>query len=122
MKFYPGDNYVDLMGCDLYGNESKDKYIKEMRHELEVVCKVAKKHKKIAIVAETGSRNTPDPSWFTTGLWAAVKDFPISYVLLWRNAWDQPTENFGPAPEKPCADDFRVLYKEPRSLFLKDIK
>ena len=122
MKFYPGDNYVDLMGCDLYGNESKDKYIKEMRHELEVVCKVAKKHKKIAIVAETGSRNTPDPTWFTTGLWAAVKDFPISYVLLWRNAWDQPTENFGPAPEKPCADDFRVLYKEPRSLFLKDIK
>ena len=122
MRFYPGDDYVDLVGCDLYGNEGKDKYIREMRHELEVVCRVAKRHGKIAIVAETGSRNTPDPQWFTTGLWEAVKDFPVSYVLLWRNAWDQPQENFGPAPEKACAEDFRQLYKLPRTLFVNDIK
>lgn len=122
MKFYPGDDYVDIIGFDMYGNDDKEKYVNDMQQELKVVCQVAKEHKKIATVAETGSRNTPDPVWFTTGMWKAVKDFPVSYVLLWRNAWDQPLENFGPAPEKACAEDFRQLYKEPRSLFVKDIQ
>ena len=42
-------------------------------------------------------------------------------MLLWRNAWDQPTENFGPAPEKACAADFVNLYNMEKTLFAKDI-
>ena len=43
-------------------------------------------------------------------------------MLLWRNAWDQPEENFGPAPEKSCAKDFREFYKADNTLFVNDIK
>jgi alpha-galactosidase len=122
MRYYPGDSYVDLIGVDLYGNEGTEKYVREMKQELDVVCRVAKQHGKLPCVAETGSRNTPDPRWFTDGMWAAIHEYPVSYVLLWRNAWDQPTENFGPAPEKSCADNFRALYKKKRALFANDIQ
>lgn len=121
MKFYPGDSYVDLVGADLYASPDRAKYVKEMKEEFAVVTKVATDHNKIACVAETGFRNTPDAEWFTKGLWEAVKDFKLSYVLLWRNAWDQAEENFGPAPNKTCADDFRKLYSDPKTLFLKDV-
>ena len=122
MKFYPGDDYVDMFGVDIYGGPDKAKYIREVRQEFAVINALAREHRKLVCFAETGYRNTPDPDWFTTGLWEAVKDLKITYVLLWRNAWDQPQENFGPAPEKSCAEDFRRLHADKRTLFLKDIQ
>jgi hypothetical protein len=50
-----------------------------------------------------------------------LPEFP-PYVLVWRNAWDNAEENFGPAPEKSCAKDFRQFYKSPKTLFVKDLK
>jgi len=121
MKFYPGDKYVDMLGVDIYSGSDKTRYIKEMGDEFAVIGKVAREHKKLVCLSETGYRNTPDAQWFTTGMWEAIKDIPMSWVLLWRNAWDQPEENFGPAPTKGCAADFRQLYHEPKALFLRDI-
>ena len=121
LKYYPGDEFVDVIGVDIYAGADKDKYIRNMRDELAVMTKYGKEHNKIVCVAETGYRNTPDPFWFTTAMWNAVKDFKISYVLLWRNAWDQPEENFGPAPEKSCADDFRLFHADKTTLFLRDV-
>ena len=121
LKYYPGDEFVDVIGVDIYAGADKDKYIRNMRDELAVMTKYGKEHNKIVCVAETGYRNTPDPFWFTTAMWNAVKDFKISYVLLWRNAWDQPEENFGPAPDKTCAEDFVNLYNLKETLFLQDI-
>ncbi|MBQ7423043.1 MAG: beta-mannosidase [Prevotella sp.] len=122
MKFYPGDEYVDMMGVDIYAGTDKDRYIKEVREEFKIICYAAQQRGKLVCFAETGYRNTPDPDWFTTGMWEAIRDIPMCYVLLWRNAWDQPEENFGPAPDKSCANDFRKLYREKRALFMKDIK
>ncbi|MCO6026341.1 glycoside hydrolase family 26 protein [Prevotella cerevisiae] len=122
MQFYPGDQYVDMMGIDLYGNDSKETYIRQVHETFDVISQLAETHHKLMCFAETGSRNTPDPTWFTTGLWKAVEGYRLSYILLWRNAWDQAEENFGPAPDKTCAEDFRLLYSYPASLFLKDIE
>lgn len=121
LTYYPGDAYVDLLGADLYGNGGRDRYIQEVRQEFDVIMKVAKDRHKLVCLAETGSRNTPDSLWFTKGLWEAVRRYPLSYLLLWRNAWDQKEENFGPAPDKSCAEDFRTLYRCPRTLFVRDI-
>ena len=122
MNFYPGDDFVDMLGVDIYAGPDKPKFIREVRQEFSVINAVARERRKLVCFAETGYRNTPDPDWFTTGMWEAIKDLKLTYVLLWRNAWDQPQENFGPAPEKPCADDFRRLYADKKTLFLKDIK
>ena len=121
MKFYPGDEYVDMIGVDIYSGTDRQDYINKVKNEFEVIAKVAAKHGKLVCFAETGQRDTTDPQWFTQALWEAIKDVKMSYVLLWRNAWDQKTENFGPAPEKACADDFRQLFAQDRALFVNDL-
>ncbi len=121
MRYYPGDDYVDMLGVDIYSGTDKADYIKRVQDEFAVISKIATEHSKLICFAETGQRNTTDPQWFTKALWEVIKDVKMSYVLLWRNAWDQETENFGPAPEKECADDFREFYAIDKTLFVKDI-
>ena len=121
MRFYPGDDYVDMLGIDMYAGTDREDYINKVRESFTVITKVARERNKLVCFAETGQRDTTDPQWFTQALWEAIKDIKMSYVLLWRNAWDQKTENFGPAPEKACAEDFRQLYALEKSLFVGDI-
>ena len=121
LRYYPGDDYVDIMGMDCYGNSGRERYFRNVKRTLGVMTKLGREHGKIICFSETGQQNTPDAEWFTQVMWEAVKDFPISYVLLWRNAWDQPKENYGPALDKACAPDFVKLYNMERTLFAKDI-
>ena len=121
MKYYPGDELVDMIGVDMYAGKEREDYINKVKHEFTVISKIAQEHNKLLCFAETGQRDTTDPEWFTKAMWEAIKDFKMSYVLLWRNAWDQKTENFGPAPEKACADDFRQLHAIDRALFVSDV-
>ena len=81
----------------------------------------AAKHNKLYALTEGGYRNTPDPQWYSSTLLPALKGFVPCYVLLWRNAWDNKEENFGPAPDKACAANFRQIHRERALLFLKDV-
>ena len=121
LRFYPGDEYVDMLGIDIYQYKTTADYIAQVREALDVMQQISSKRGKLIALTETGYQNTPQADWFTSGMWEAVKNARISYVLLWRNAWDKPKENFGPAPDKATAADFRKLYAEPRCLFLKYI-
>jgi mannan endo-1,4-beta-mannosidase len=89
---------------------------------LGIITKIGKDHDKVVALTETGYRNTPQADWWTKNLQSVIEQYPISYVLVWRNAWDNAEENFGPAPEKSCAKDFRQFYKSPKTLFVKDLK
>jgi mannan endo-1,4-beta-mannosidase len=123
MKFYPGDEYVDVLGMDAYFSDSKENYIKLVRNELDIMQELCRNHNKIMALTETGYRNTPDAQWFTTGVLPAIKGYSsLSYLLFWRNAWNNKEENFGPAPEKECAKDFITFSKERNILFVNDIK
>ena len=86
------------------------------------VKKVGKKRKKLIALTETGYNNVPDPTWFTETLLPVLKEYPLCYVLLWRNAWDQPTENYIAAPGKPSEQDFKRFYEDGKTLFVKDIE
>ena len=121
LRYYPGDKYVDMLGVDIYSGKDGDKFIKEVKEEFSVINAEAERRGKLVCFSETGQRDTTNPKWFTNVLWNAIKDIPMSYVLLWRNAWDNPTENFGPAPEKTCASDFKEFYNLERTLFLSDL-
>ena len=87
-----------------------------------MVKKVGENRKKLIALTETGYNNIPDSTWFTQTLLPVLKEYPICYVLLWRNAWDNPTENYIAAPGKPSEQDFKEFYKDPKTLFVKDIK
>ena len=122
MRYYPGDEYVDMLGVDIYRYGTHDQFMNNIRLECEIMRKEARDRNKLYAITETGYRNTPQSDWFTAAVLPIMLEFDMSYVLLWRNAWDQKEENFAPAPDKECAADFRKLYNHKRTLFAKDIK
>lgn len=123
LQYYPGDEYVDLIGIDVYRFGSAEDFQYNLRKELDVVKAAAEQTGKIPALTETGFKNMTDSTWFTQCLLPVLKEYKLSYVLQWRNAWDKPEENyFMVAPELPCADDFRAYYADPHTLFVKDIR
>jgi beta-glucosidase len=124
LERYPGDKLVDLVGFDCYqwNPEGATDYVATMNRMLNIITEVGRTHNKITAVTETGYRNTPQADWWTGTLQSILDKYPVSYVLVWRNAWDKPEENFGPAPDKNSVSDFKKFYKSPRTLFVKDMK
>lgn len=105
---YPGDEYVDMVGFDCYHSGTKEKYMADMKNALDITVAFAREHGKIAAVTETGHETLKDPKWWTEVLYPAVKDYPVSYVLTWRNACDAHMQHhyYAPFPGQVSADDF----------------
>lgn len=122
-EYYPGDKYIDLVGIDIYDfNNDAKAYSANVDKGLSMVCAFAKAHKKLAALTETGCQTLPQPQWFTQTLWPAISRYPISYVLLWRNAWDKPKELYVSYKGHATEPDFKRFADEPRTLFINDIK
>jgi mannan endo-1,4-beta-mannosidase len=106
MSRYPGDDVVDILGYDHYetvmeGESLEDagkRYAGQLDLGLSIVKSLASAHGKLMTLSETGMEGLPDKSWWTSVLYPAVKDFPIVYVLTWRNAWDRETHFYAPYP------------------------
>ena len=101
MAKYPGDEYVDLLGVDSYelaGSDNPDKaradFQKEISDILGAVEQLGKEHGKTICLSETGLEGISEPAWWTETLYPAVKDYPIAYLLTWRNAHDNPGHFF----------------------------
>lgn len=118
---YPGDDRVDMLGLDGYqwNADEGQQFIERGKQNLDVLCKAAQEHGKIAALTECGLKNLTDSTWWTSTLLPAVEGQPISYLLVWRN---YKTEWFGPSPAKPDAQAFRDFYKKENTLFLEEIK
>ena len=106
---YPGDEIIDLVGFDCYQYGSDRSYTADMKEALDVTSAFAKEHGKLMAVTETGREGLPDEKWWTEVLYPAVKDHPVSYVLTWRNACDQPTHFYAPFPGQASAEDFKAF-------------
>ncbi|MCX6238835.1 MAG: glycosyl hydrolase [Bacteroidia bacterium] len=124
MDRFPGVGIVDLLGFDEYqgGISGKDNYMKSIAKGMSILLPIAKVNNKIAILSETGCESLPDPKWWTETLWPAIKDYPIAYVLFWRNAHDKPTHYYMPFPGEASAANFRDFEKIDRTLFLRDVR
>lgn len=101
MERYPGDEFVDLLGLDTYASthfsreESAVLFMESLKKDLASLAAVSVEHKKPICLSETGLEGIENPVWWTQVLYPAVKDFPITYLLTWRNAHDQPGHFFG---------------------------
>ena len=114
MERYPGDEFVDILGFDTYEfvgqgglEEAGAAFMGEIRDNLVKLNAFASDHKKLQCLSETGLEGIPDPVWWSEVLYPVIKDFPISYVLTWRNAWDKPTHFYGPWEGFENAGDFK---------------
>lgn len=125
METYPGNSYIDLLGLDIYqtgGANGAPYYIAQTQRELMMLKNIGRSLGKPIALTETGAEGVPDSRWWTDVLWSAVKDSDISYVLVWRNAWDQAGHYYAPFPGQASADNFKEFHKMTRTAFLQDIK
>jgi len=122
--YYPGDEYVDLLGIDDYWDlGTEERNLDKAIMKLEIIVNEAKKKNKIAAMTETGLNLIPEADWFTTldkVISANETTKQISYVLVWRN-FDK-TQFFAPYPGHPSVPAFLNWVNKPDIWLLKDLQ
>lgn len=125
LERYPGDEWVDMVGMDNYGEMGRDGYnLEKATKKLTIVSDYAKKSNKLAAFTETGLESIPDTTWWTNALLKVLKTegMQISYVLVWRNDVTSPTHYYAPFPGQVSEDNFKTFYNDAFTLFEKDLK
>ena len=127
MVRYPGDEVVDILGVDSYMfvgdgtvEEARTRYQYELKGALRFITETGEEHRKLICLAETGLEGLTDPNWWTQVLLPAIEDFPVCYVLTWRNAHDKPGHFYAPWPGFEGADDFRSFCENDKIVLLNE--
>jgi len=121
LERYPGDDIIDLVGFDLY--DRGPDYAATLGNCAKMVTEIAAEKGKIAAGTEAGRPLSTKTEWSTTVLLETLRPFKLSYVLVWRNAYQHAKEQaYGPFKGSPDEQDFVKFYNDPKTLFLKDIK
>ena len=125
MERYPGDDIVDMLGIDTYeyiSGEGLDgdaeRFNSELSAALTVADSLAKAHGKLLCLSETGIEGIPDQKWWTERLEPVIRQFPVSYVLTWRNAWDKPGHFYAAWKGLEGEDDFKAFSELDNIVFL----
>ncbi len=127
LERYPGDDMVDIVSFDMYQFENQDKntFINAVKKSLSILTKIAREKKKLVAFAETGYEAIPEPKWWTETLWPAIKDYPLAYVLVWRNAGYMPSMKkmhyYAPFKGQLSEPDFIKFYQNKKILFEKTL-
>lgn len=135
LNSYPGDEYVDILGIDLYyaqkfGNawEEADYQTKLFKQHLRVMSKIADEKSKVAALTETGNYNlhnevSAGSQWFTKQLLSMLTDpeVNISYVLTWENRRLAATEYYIPHKKHADFQDFVDFSDNAATLFYNDL-
>lgn len=121
LERYPGDDIIDLVGFDTYQFD-RIRYMEQLEKSLAILTEVGKALNKPIAITETGFEAIPDSTWWTQTLYPVISKYPISYVLVWRNARERANHYYAPYPGQVSAGDFVKFYREPKTLFLSDVK
>ena len=126
LERYPGDEWVDMVGMDNYGDMGRNgRYsLDTAALKLKIVSDYARKAGKLAAFTETGLESIPNTTWWTESLLKVVKQpgVRLSYVLVWRNDVRSETHYYAPHPGHPSVADFMKFYDDPYTLFENDLK
>jgi mannan endo-1,4-beta-mannosidase len=135
LNSYPGDEYVDILGIDLYyaqkfGNawEEADYQTKLFKQHLRVMSRIADEKSKVAALTETGNYNLHNEAsvgsqWFTKQLLSMLTDpeVKVSYVLTWENRRLAATEYYIPHKKHADFQDFVNFSENAATLFYNDL-
>ncbi|ULC60889.1 glycoside hydrolase family 26 protein [Flaviramulus sp. BrNp1-15] len=119
MKYYPGDNYVDFFGIDIYDFNNSEDYKTSVVNDLKIVRSIATSKNKLYAFTETGLEAIPNNKWFTDVVYPSIENTGIAYILFWRNYTKK--HHYMPYKTHVSEDDFKKFEKFPKTLFLKDI-
>ena len=128
LEKFPGEEWTDVVGFDIYqrenGEAANEQFVKDADRMLTTLEEIAKEKNKIPALTEFGYAQVPDSTWWTKVLWKAIKPHKISYALGWRNAGMKPTgenEYYVPYKGQVSEKDFIQFYREPKTIFQKDV-
>lgn len=115
MARYPGDEYVDFVGFDLYCMDNKPIFVQRLDKQLALLQQVAADKHKVACIPEIGYEGIPDANWWTGTLLPEISNYKLSYLMAWRNA--NANHYYVPYPGQKSAADFVKFYNSPNILF-----
>jgi mannan endo-1,4-beta-mannosidase len=119
LSFYPGDEYVDMLGFDDYQSVKSYDGVETLAKRLRMIVKIAESKGKIPAMTETGLESVPMADWWTNILLKAIKTDEvtkrISYVLVWRNYTTK--HHYAPYPGQTSVSDFLKFKTDPLILF-----
>ncbi len=119
--FYPGDDYVDVLGVDIYNHNGNQNFIKSVEDNLSILRAKGEKSNKPFALTETGNVNMgKDSRWWTEILYPVLEDSGISWVLVWRNA--RKDHYFATFPNENSSEDFKTFVNKSQVLMLPDLR
>ena len=123
LEFYPGNDYVDILGVDNYHHMKNPDSLHHSIRMLETINDLAQSRDKVAAFSETGVETVPMSTWWTDmllkSLKANEKTRNIAYAMVWRNAI--PSHHYGPHKGHQSAPNFVEFYKDEFTIFEKDL-
>jgi Glycosyl hydrolase family 26 len=124
LEKYPGSEWVDIIGVDIYQKKaSNDKFKEELDHMLTMLTAIAIEKNKLPALTEFGG-NLSTINWWTDVFLKGIGNHKISYVLGWRNAGLKANGEFEfyvPYKGQMTSKNFIEFFQSEKTFFLKDI-
>ncbi len=120
---FPGDEYVDIIGFDIYQRGDNEKFMAEFDKTLTTLEAIAKEKNKVPALTEFGYGTLPDATWWTNVFGKTLQTHKISYALAWRNAGRKSateTEFYVPYTGHASAADFKKFCDSKQILLEQD--
>ncbi|PQJ68922.1 glycoside hydrolase family 26 protein [Polaribacter butkevichii] len=118
LRNYPGDEFVDILGIDIYDFQNR-KFLSTALRNLEIVENISIEKNMLFALTETGLTNVVDNTWWTESLYKAIRASSISYVMIWRN--DMTSFFHAPFLGHPSENNFKEFLDKEVILLSKDI-
>ncbi|WP_158840069.1 glycoside hydrolase family 26 protein [Polaribacter sp. L3A8] len=118
LRNYPGDEFVDILGIDIYDFQNR-KFLSTALKNLEIVENISIEKNMLFALTETGLTNVVDNTWWTESLYKAIRASSISYVMIWRN--DMTSFFHAPFLGHPSENNFKEFLDKEVILLSKDI-
>ena len=124
LRFYPGNDYVDILGVDDYRGLSSKENTHITIGMLRILDSLGHEYGKLTTISETGLETIPTPEWFTDVVLSTIKTNSAtmnpSWILFWRNG--RPDHFYAPYPGHTSAEDFIRFKEDGLTWFLSDIQ
>ncbi len=123
LEFYPGDEWVDMLGIDFYAYDTLPHTWERFRKTQKILVETAEARGKIPALTEFGFEGIPQEDWWTNVLLHNLLSDPVisrtAYVCAWRN--DNRKHHYVPYPGHPSGADFQEFYRHQNTLFETDL-
>lgn len=118
LDYYPGDEYVDILGVDVYDFRDEN-FVDIATTSLQTIARLGSIKNKPFAFTETGLENIVENDWWTNKLYPVLQNTGASYVMLWRN--DENVHWYVPFVGQVSEDDFKTFVNRPDILLRSDI-